>query len=93
MVCFTLSAVFHYLPLCPLLLLAHKTPAEGKKKHQEFLAKLKKGDRVITSSGIVGTVVEVGEDTVSLKVDANTRITFLKEHIAGYHREKEEEKS
>jgi preprotein translocase subunit YajC len=38
-------------------------------------------------------VVEVGEDTVSLKVDANTRITFLKEHISSYHREKEEEKS
>jgi preprotein translocase subunit YajC len=71
-------------------LLLIRPQQKARKKHQEFLAKLKKGDRVVTSSGIIGTVVEVGEDTVSLKVDANTRITFLKEHIAGYHREKEE---
>jgi len=80
-----LFALFYFLLIRP--------QQKARKKHQEFLAKLKKGDRVVTSSGIVGTVVEVGEDTVSLKVDANTRITFLKEHISGYHREKEEEKS
>jgi preprotein translocase subunit YajC len=80
-----LFALFYFLLIRP--------QQKARKKHQEFLAKLKKGDRVITSSGIIGTVVEVGEDTVSLKVDANTRITFLKEHISGYHREKEEEKS
>jgi len=77
-----LFALFYFLLIRP--------QQKARKKHQEFLAKLKKGDRVITSSGIIGTVVEVGEDTVSLKVDANTRITFLKEHINGYHREKEE---
>jgi len=80
-----LFALFYFLLIRP--------QQKARRKHQEFLAKLKKGDRVITSSGIIGTVVEVGEDTVSLKVDANTRITFLKEHISGYHREKEEEKS
>jgi preprotein translocase subunit YajC len=80
-----LFALFYFLLIRP--------QQKARKRHQEFLAKLKKGDRVITSSGIIGTVVEVGEDTVSLKVDANTRITFLKEHIAGYHREKEEQKS
>jgi Preprotein translocase subunit YajC len=77
-----LFALFYFLLIRP--------QQKARKKHQEFLAKLKKGDRVVTSSGIIGTVVEIGEDTVSLKVDANTRITFLKEHIAGYHREKEE---
>jgi preprotein translocase subunit YajC len=80
-----LFALFYFLLIRP--------QQKARKKHQEFLAKLKKGDRVITSSGIIGTVVEVGEDTVSLKVDANTRITILKEYISGYHREKEEEKS
>lgn len=80
-----LFALFYFLLIRP--------QQKARKRHQEFLAKLKKGDRVVTSSGIIGTVVEIGEDTVSLKVDANTRITFLKEHIVSYHREKEEEKS
>ncbi|NPB07066.1 MAG: preprotein translocase subunit YajC [Aquificae bacterium] len=67
-----------------------------RERHQKFLAGLKKGDRVITSSGIWGTVVEVGDKTVTLKVDANTRITFTKEAILtyqpGYEKKKESAK-
>ncbi|OIF97437.1 preprotein translocase subunit YajC, partial [Acinetobacter baumannii] len=55
----------------------------------------KKGDRVVTAGGIWGTVVEIGDDTVTLKVDANTRITFTKEAIShyqpGYKREDKKE--
>ncbi len=65
-----------------------------RKRHQEFLKNLKKGDRVVTSGGIWGTVVEIGDETVTLKVDANTRITFTKEAIShyqpGYKREEKE---
>jgi protein translocase subunit yajC len=56
-----LFALFYFLLIRP--------QQKARKKHQEFLAKLKKGDRVVTSSGIIGTVVDVGEDTVSLKVE------------------------
>ena len=48
------------------------------------MANLNKGDRVVTTGGICGTVVEIGDETVTLKVDANTRITFTKEAIAHY---------
>ena len=65
---------------------------KARKRHLEFLANLKKGDKVITSGGIWGTVVDIGEKTVTLRVDANTRITFTKEAIIGYQpKEKEEE--
>ncbi len=80
-----LFALFYFLLIRP--------QQKARKKHQEFLSKLKKGDRVVTSSGIIGTIVEIGDATVSIKVDANTRITLLKEYISGYHKEKEEEKS
>ncbi|WP_448587563.1 preprotein translocase subunit YajC [Thermocrinis sp.] len=80
-----LFALFYFLLIRP--------QQKARKKHQEFLSKLKKGDRVITSSGIIGTIVEIGDNTVALKVDANTRITILKEYISAYHKEKEEEKS
>ncbi|MFN7065649.1 MAG: preprotein translocase subunit YajC [Aquificaceae bacterium] len=58
--------------------------SKARKRHREFLTNLKKGDRVVTTGGLWGTVVEIGDDTVTLKVDANTRITFTKEAISHY---------
>ncbi|ADC89002.1 preprotein translocase, YajC subunit [Thermocrinis albus DSM 14484] len=77
-----LMAIFYFLLIRP--------QQKARKRHQEFLAGLKKGERVVTSGGIIGTVVEIGEKTVTLRVDANTRVTFLKENIVGYYTEKEE---
>ena len=49
-----------------------------KKKRAQMLAGLKKGDKVQTVGGILGTVVEIRETEIVLKVDenANTRIKF-----------------
>lgn len=81
-----LFAIFYFLLIRP--------QNKARKRHQEFLANLKKGDRVVTAGGIWGTVVEIGDETVTLKVDANTKITFTKEAIAhyqpGYKREEKE---
>ena len=63
-----------------------------RERHRRLLKSLKKGDRVITSSGIWGTVVEIGEKTVTLKVDSNTRITFSKEAIVALQPEYEKKK-
>ena len=43
---------------------------------------LKKGDKVITSSGIWGTVTNLGKDTVTLQVSDNTKIKMQREFIA-----------
>ena len=80
-----LFALFYFLIIRP--------QSKARKKHQEFLANLKKGDTVVTTGGIWGTVVEIGDHTVTLKVDANTRITFTKESISHYQpSQKAEEK-
>ncbi|MCX8164038.1 MAG: preprotein translocase subunit YajC [Aquificaceae bacterium] len=71
-----LFVLFYFLLIRP--------QSKARKKHQEFLTNLKKGDRVVTNGGIWGTVVEIGDHTVTLKVDANTRITFTKEAISHY---------
>lgn len=49
-----------------------------KRKRQEMLDKLKKGTRVETVGGILGTIVEVRDDELVIKVDenANTRLRF-----------------
>ena len=56
-----------------------------QRKQQEMTSKLVKGDRVITSAGMVGTVVGIGEkeNIVVLKFGENTKIEFLKSSIVG----------
>ena len=50
---------------------------------QQLLSSLKKQDRVLTIGGLIGTVVEVRDDEVVLKIDenANTRARFTKNAI------------
>ncbi|MCB9685275.1 MAG: preprotein translocase subunit YajC [Alphaproteobacteria bacterium] len=53
-----------------------------KGDHDKLLASLAKGDRVVTSSGIHGTVNSVDGDTLSLEIAEKTRITIEKSSIA-----------
>lgn len=51
------------------------------KQHQELLKQIKAGDRVLTSSGIIGTVISVKEKSISLR-SADTKLEILKSAIA-----------
>lgn len=46
------------------------------KKRNEMLSELKKDDKVITIGGIHGTIVEINDDTVILRVNENSKLTF-----------------
>ncbi len=54
-------------------------------KREEMLKSLKKNDRVVTIGGIIGTIANISPDgkEVTLKVDDNTRIRFLRSSIQG----------
>jgi len=54
-----------------------------QKKHREMLAALTKGDRVITSAGILGTIAGITEGVVTLEVAKNVHIRILRSSIAG----------
>lgn len=62
-----------------------------KKKKAAMLAALKKGDKVQTIGGVVGTVVEVRDVDVVVKVDenSNTRMRFVRGAIQSILQEKE----
>jgi len=52
-------------------------PQQKQKKDREaMLAAVRKGDRVVTSSGLHGTVVGLSENTVTLKVADSVRLDF-----------------
>jgi len=54
-----------------------------QKKHQEMLTKLTKGDRVVTTGGIFGTVLGVEDDIIQLKVADNVKLQVARSAIAG----------
>lgn len=58
-------------------------PQKGKEKeHQKMLGNLNKNDEVVTSGGIHGTVINVKDKSVILRVDENVKIEIEKNCIA-----------
>lgn len=53
-----------------------------QKEHQKMLESVKKGDRVITSAGIHGTVTDIDGTTYTLQIADNTKVKFEKSAIA-----------
>ncbi|HRP01637.1 MAG TPA: preprotein translocase subunit YajC [Candidatus Kapabacteria bacterium] len=49
-----------------------------QKEHQQMLAGIKKGDKVVTSAGIHGTVSETDDKTMTLQIADNVKIKFEK---------------
>lgn len=54
-----------------------------QKAHEEMLASLGSGEKVITNGGILGTIVKVEKETLRLKLAPQVEVTVLRSHIAG----------
>ncbi|MFM8704692.1 MAG: preprotein translocase subunit YajC [Planctomycetia bacterium] len=85
-----LELLLTYLPMALIVLVAwlmlYKPERERMRQQQGMLAALKKNDRVLTTSGIYGTVANVDReaDRVSLRVDdaGNVKIAVTVASIA-----------
>ena len=74
------------LLIIPIFYLFLIRPQQKKQKeHQRMLSELKRGDRVVTSSGIIGSIwgIDEKENKIVLKVGEDTKIEFLRSAIAG----------
>ena len=67
--------VFYFIVIAP----ANKQ----RRKTQEMLSALKKGDRVTTQGGIYGTVQGVEADVVYLKIAENVKVKVARSAITG----------
>lgn len=68
-----LIAIFYFLLIRP--------QRKAAKKHQEVLAALKRGDQVMTEGGILGEVVHLTEDRVTVKT-GEARVVVARGKIA-----------
>ena len=81
------SPVMQFLPLIAIFVLMYfllfRGPKKKQQKHKQMVQSLEKNDRVRTIGGIVGTVVDVAGDEVTLKIDEsnNTKIKIISSAI------------
>ncbi len=66
-----------------MIFMQMRSSKKEKKQREALLSALKKGDKVQTIGGIIGTVVEVRPDRVILKTDEgnNSKTTFVRSAI------------
>ena len=74
--------IFYFLLILP--------QQKRQKKLRSMLEALKKGDKIVTSSGIWGTVTNLGKDTVTVQIGDNTKVKMQRDHIARLRTDEEE---
>ena len=67
--------IFYFLLLAPM--------RKRQKAHQKMIGELKKGDKVITSGGLLGEIAALEEKIVHLKLADNVRVRVTRNAIAG----------
>ena len=66
-------AIFYFLLIRP--------QRQAQKRHVQMLSELKRGDEIVTEGGLVGTVVHIAEDNVTVKT-GDVRVVVLRGKIA-----------
>lgn len=66
--------VFYFLLIRP--------QQQQQRKRQQMLANLRKGNHVITVGGLYGEIVELREDTISLKVADKVIVKLAKSGVS-----------
>ena len=68
-----LVAIMYFLMIRPQM--------KRQKEHRAMLEKLSKGDEVITSGGMAGTVINIGENFITVEVAAGVQLRVQKGSI------------
>jgi preprotein translocase subunit YajC len=80
------QTLVQFLPLILLFVVFYfvliRPQQKNQKRRNAMLASLKKGDQVITIGGMHGTITDLDEDTVTLRVSETCRIVFERTAIS-----------
>ena len=78
-------AIFYFLVIRPQV--------KRQKSHHKFISELKKGDEVITTSGILGTIQGLTDRFVTLEVADGVSIKVLRSQVASTLAQQQEVKN
>jgi preprotein translocase subunit YajC len=84
------SAAGGIVQLAPLLLimvifyfLLIRPQQKRLKEHKALVEGMKKGDKVVTAGGIIGTVAEVSDDEIKVEIAEGTKVRIKRDTIVG----------
>lgn len=81
----TIAILLQLLQFAPILLIFYflliRPQQQKQKKLDQMIRELKKGDRVVTSGGIIGTVVGIDDSKAVLKIADDVKVEFAKGSI------------
>lgn len=67
-------AIFYWLLIRP--------QRKEQQRHREMIQALRKGDEVVTVGGVIGSIVHLAEDRITIKTGDNTRIVVERSKVA-----------
>lgn len=78
---------FAFVPLILMFVIFYflliRPQQKKAKEHQAMIEALKKGDKIITSGGIYGTIIKVEDNDLQIEIADNVRIKMIRSNIAG----------
>jgi preprotein translocase subunit YajC len=80
-----IGGIFSFLPLIIIFaifyFLIFRPQQKQRKETQEMLANLKKGDRVVTRGGLIGTIDKVEEQTVRIEAGSGLKLRLRRDYV------------
>jgi len=73
--------IFVVLILAMMYFMMIRPQRKRMKEHQQFMATLKRGDKVITVAGIYGEIESIDKDSAVLKIESGTTIRVTRSSI------------
>ncbi len=72
-----------FLMFVPLILLLFWQTRSQTKKQEQAIAALKKGDRVVTQSGLVGRLLEIDSRYARVELAPGVKVQVLRSSLSG----------
>lgn len=69
------------IAMAAFLFIMQRSQSKKAKEHEQLVQTLKPGDKILTSGGIVGTVISVKDKSVSLR-SSDSKLEILKSAVA-----------
>jgi preprotein translocase subunit YajC len=81
------DALVQFLPLVLIFVVFYflliRPQQKKAKEHKEMLTKLRRGDRIVTGGGIIGTIAKVVDDSeISVEIAEGVRVRVLRATVS-----------
>lgn len=80
------GALMQLLPLVVLLVLFYflliRPQMKRSKDHRQMISNLSKGDEVVTNGGLIGRVIEIGDNFMTLEIADSVQIKVQRQSVS-----------